>query len=93
MTKMTSTEPINTCSVTAVIERSMNFALSSTTVSLTPGTSRFTRSTSRRTCSAICTVLVPDCFCTIMRTAGRPLMRMTERTSSVASFTSAMSFM
>ena len=34
---MTRTEPIITCSWTAVIERSMNFALSSSSVSWTPG--------------------------------------------------------
>ena len=92
MTTMTRTEPIITCSLTASIERSMNLALSSITVSFTPGTSRLTRSTSLRTSSAICTVLVPDCFCTFIRTASRPLIRSTDRTSSVESFTSAMSF-
>ena len=70
----------------------MNLALSSSSVSLTPGTSRLMRSISARTPSAICTVLVPDCLVTCMRTPGRPLMRRTDRLSSVESMTSAMSF-
>ena len=63
----------------------MNFALSSSSVSLTPGTSRLMRSISARTPWAICTVLVPDCLVTCMRTPGLPLMRRTERMSSVES--------
>ncbi len=70
MIRMTSTEPIITCSCTAPIERSMNLALSSSSVSLTPGTSRLMRSISARTPSAICTVLVPDCFVHLHADAG-----------------------
>ena len=92
MMRMTSTEPSITCSCTALIERSMNFALSSSIEMRTPGTSRLMRSISARTPWAICTVLVPDCLVTDSRTPGRPLMRSTERTSSVESLTSAMSF-
>ena len=92
MIRMTSNEPIITCSCTAVIERSMNLALSSSSVSWTPGTSRLMRSISARTPWAICTVFVPDCLVTCMRTPGRPLMRSTDRMSSVESSTSAMSF-
>ena len=91
MIRTTSTDPIITCSWTAPIERSMNLALSSSSDSRMPGTSRLIRSISARTPSAICTVLVPDCFVTCMRTPGRPLMRRIDRLSSVESLTSAMS--
>ena len=43
------------------------------------------RSISARTPSAICTVFVPDCFVTCRRTPGWPLMRRSDRTSSVES--------
>ena len=50
------------------------------------GISRLMRSISAVTPSATCTVFVPDCFCTDSRTPGRPLMRSSDRTSSVVSF-------
>ena len=49
MIRITSTEPIITCSCTAPIDRSMNLALSSSSDSLMPGTSRLIRSISART--------------------------------------------
>ena len=55
----------------------MNLALSSSSVSLTPGTSRLIRSISARTPWAICTVFVPDCLVTCRRTPGLPLIRRT----------------
>ena len=87
MIRMTSTEPIITCSCTALIERSMNLALSSSSDSLTPGTSRLMRSISARTPSrnlhrvGARLLGAPAC--------GRPalpLMRSTDRMSSVESF-------
>jgi len=71
----------------------MKSELSSSTCSRTPGTSRLMRSISALTPWAMATVFSPDCFCTRMRTPGRPLIRMNWRRSSVASFTSAMSRM
>ncbi len=49
------------------------------------------RSISRVTASATATVFSPDCFVTRRRTPGLPLMRVTDRRSSVVSRTSAMS--
>ena len=88
----TRTDPTSAASRTAAIELRMNRELSSSTVILMPGTSRLIRSTSTRTACAIATVFLPDCFVTCMRTPGLPLIRMTERFSSVESSTFAMSF-
>ncbi len=54
----------------------MKTELSSSTVSLMPGTSRLMRSTSARTAVAIATVFLPDCLVTCIRTPGLPLIRM-----------------
>ena len=89
---MTSTEPIITCSCTAPIERSMYFALSSSSVSLHARHFAVDPLDLPADRCAICTVLVPDCFVTCIRTPGLPLIRSTDRMSSVESFTSAMSF-
>ena len=77
--------------MTLSIDRSMKIELSSSTISLTFGTSWLMRAISAFTASAIATVFSPDCLVTRIRIAGVPLIRVNDRRSSVASFTSAMS--
>ena len=93
MTRMTRIDPSIACSLTESIARPMNTDWSSSIVSLMPGISRLIRSTSSLTASAIWTVFSPDCLVTRRRTPGLPLIRVNDRKSSVASSTSAMSFM
>ena len=50
------------------------------------------RASSFSTCSAISTVLVPDCFMMLMPTAGSPFSRVKIRCSSCKSLTCARSF-
>ena len=95
MISTTRMPPTSACSLTLLIARSMKIALSSSTVSCTPGTSRLMRATSARMPCATATVFSPDCLLICMRTpecpspslplASREVMRRNWRRSSVAS--------
>ncbi len=65
--------------------------LSSRISSLMPGTDWLMRWISSRMAVATLTVFSPDCLVTCIRTPGFPLIRITDRMSSVESLTSAMS--
>ena len=91
MIRMTSTEPSITCSCTALIDRSMNFALSSSIEQLNAGHLAVDALDLGAHALRDLHGVVPDCLVTCRRTPGLPLMRRTERMSSVESLTSAMS--
>ena len=91
MIRMTSSEPIITCSCTAWIDRSMNLALSSSTFSLMPGHLAVDALDLRAHALGDLHRVGARLLVTCMRTPGRPLIRSTDRLSSVESLTSAMS--
>ena len=91
MMPTTRKAPRMAASLTLSIDRWMKIELSSSTISFTLGTSRLMRAISAFTSSAMATVFSPDCLVTRIRIAGLPLIRVNDRRSSVASFTSAMS--